>query len=195
MMPASNPRRFILIPQCLTSDRLNNGGLRRHYVMALPPLMTHPILSAGSPGIRVSGYAGMRKRGNATLSQRELTTVLTTMTTVGLPTPPPTRQLKNSDVRAAEEFGGGSGGGAPGLGGVDTCRDHGLEFEVAVRERERPAPIRCRRRSKRCCWNCAGRARIGVRAGWSTSWPYDLSGDHKRARRLVVVDAPQAAQF
>ncbi|MDT5370997.1 MAG: hypothetical protein QOC62_5428 [Mycobacterium sp.] len=42
-------------------------------------------------------------------------------------------------MSAAEEFGGGSGGGAQGPGGVDACRDHGLEFEVAVRERERPA--------------------------------------------------------
>jgi hypothetical protein len=37
------------------------------------------------------------------------------------------------------DFGGGGGGGAQGPGGVDASRDHGLEFEVAVRERECPA--------------------------------------------------------
>ncbi len=48
-------------------------------------------------------------------------------------------RFENADVAAAEEFGGGSGGGAQCPGGVDACGDHGLEFEVAVRERERPA--------------------------------------------------------
>src|ERR1700747_2959874 len=47
-------------------------------------------------------------------------------------------RFENADVLAAEEFGGGSGGGAQGPGGVDAGRDHGLKFEVAVRERERP---------------------------------------------------------
>jgi hypothetical protein len=41
-------------------------------------------------------------------------------------------RFENADVLAAEEFGGGSGGGAKGPGGVDACRDHGLEFEVAA---------------------------------------------------------------
>lgn len=45
------PRRRVikrhLIPKSLTSRRLSKGRLRRHCVMALPP-MTHPIVSAGS---------------------------------------------------------------------------------------------------------------------------------------------------
>lgn len=46
----------LFVVKCVTSDRLSKGRRRRLHAMASPPL-THPIVSAGS--------LGMRKRWNA----------------------------------------------------------------------------------------------------------------------------------
>ena len=56
----------------------------------------------------------------------------------------------------------------PGWRGMRLRAWKGWSIDRIGRRRVR---IRCRPRSRRRCWSCGDHGRIGVRAGWCSSWP------------------------